>query len=540
MTASAAPPVPRRVGVAISTADREIFPLVAAALARRGVEVVVRLDLPDRPAPDRLSRLLLAADRFVSRWLPGSVRPTNTASDAPGRTGLKIEEGLTDGLAGEAVLIVGPSPSPRPAAFDGADLYHLEVGASRPGFPEVPGAFEVLTRRGVAILRLSPIGRSTGGFRGGEMAVQAHLRSIHRTGSTLLASLPDFLDVALRPGANASVTPPRQAGPTAPVRPGPTGIARHLTGLAFGLAERVLFRFQWGLAAMPAPRPGQAPDWAALRPTPQPADRIWADPFLVRRDGRNWLFFEDAPFISDKGADIGHLSVVEIDRDGRLVGDPVVVLDTPSHLSYPNVFEHDGEWYLLPETGSLGRIELYRCTRWPDGWERHSTLVEDYQGYDASIVQSGDHFWMFVARRAKGVGTTDFLDLFSAASPLGPWTPHPQSPVVQDVRSARPGGRILRLGDRLVRPAQDSSGGLYGRALRLQDVTRLDESGFKEDWGAVIEPNPRGGVIGVHSLAWNEEVIVIDICRRIPRLRLLRGLAPSLRLPLVIETAPDQ
>lgn len=526
---------PRRVGVAIRSADEEILPILVAGLLRRGIEAVVRVEVEASPKHDLFSRALLKADRVLSRWLPGSRRPARSVAPAvppwphPAGDGLII-----DGREIEAVIAVGPAArSPLLSLIEGPELYSLEVGARQTDFPDAPGAVEVLAGQGCAWLRLNVMRGSRGVFRGGAMAVQTHLRSIDRTGATLLASLPIFLDGVLRPGPASDMA----AGEAPPAQGGPIWrmASRHMFRLAIGLAERFLFRFQWVLAVMAAPEPGRRPDWSALRAIPQPADRIWADPFLVHRDGATWLFFEDAPFRSTKGVDIGHLSVVEITKDG-LAGDPVIVLDMPTHLSYPHVFEHDGDWYLMPETASLGRIELHRCTRWPDRWEWHSTLVDGYRGYDASIAKSGDLFWMFVARRAEGVSTTDLLDLFSAPSPLGPWALHPQSPVVQDVRSARPGGRILNLAGEMIRPAQDSSGGLYGRALRLQHVTRLDPEGFEEERGWSVEPNVSAGAIGIHSLAWNEKMIVVDICRRIPRIPALRRFTPALRQPLVIET----
>jgi hypothetical protein len=194
---------------------------------------------------------------------------------------------------------------------------------------------------------------------------------------------------------------------------------------------------------------------------------------------------------------------------------------------------------MVPETGSQGRVELYQCSRWPASWSRHSTLLEGYQGYDASIVKADGRFWMFVARRAKGVGTTDFLDLFVAPSPLGPWTLHPASPVIQDVRRARPGGRVIVRNGKMTRPAQDSSGGLYGRALRLQEITRLDKDGFEEGWGPMIEPNPKAGVVGIHSIAWEEDVIVVDLCRRIARAPMLRQFSKALGYPLVRVAIPQ-
>ena len=56
---------------------------------------------------------------------------------------------------------------------------------------------------------------------------------------------------------------------------------------------------------------GQAIDWTNLSPLLPASDKLWADPFLVSRDGQDWLF-EEAEFLSSKGKKIGHISVVKI------------------------------------------------------------------------------------------------------------------------------------------------------------------------------------------------------------------------------------
>jgi hypothetical protein len=53
-----------------------------------------------------------------------------------------------------------------------------------------------------------------------------------------------------------------------------------------------------------------------------------------------------------------------------------IVLREKFHLSYPYVFEEDGEAYMVPECGGSGGIQLYRADRFPDRWVNVSTLVK--------------------------------------------------------------------------------------------------------------------------------------------------------------------
>ena len=191
----------------------------------------------------------------------------------------------------------------------------------------------------------------------------------------------------------------------------------------------------------------------------------YADPFLFEHDGRHHLFVEDVP----PGTDRGVISHVEL-RPGNDPGAPVPVLEADHHLSYPFVFSHGGEVYMIPETGDVAQIRLYRAARFPTEWEFDRVLVDDIRAADATLLEAEGRWWMFASVGGHGTTLGDELHLFHAASPLGPWAPHPANPVVSDVRAARPAGAILRDGDRLVRPAQDGSR-RYGWAVSLREIT---------------------------------------------------------------------
>jgi hypothetical protein len=69
------------------------------------------------------------------------------------------------------------------------------------------------------------------------------------------------------------------------------------------------------------------------------------------------------------------------------------------------------------------------------------------------------------------------LSLWTAPGLFGPWQPLPGNPVLVDVRAARPGGVVVRAGERLVRPVQDCAG-RYGAALGWAAIDRLDPDGL--------------------------------------------------------------
>jgi len=46
-----------------------------------------------------------------------------------------------------------------------------------------------------------------------------------------------------------------------------------------------------------------------------------------------------------------------------------IVLDEPYHLSYPYVFEWQGDYYMVPESYQVNSILLYRAVNFPTDWE---------------------------------------------------------------------------------------------------------------------------------------------------------------------------
>ncbi len=272
--------------------------------------------------------------------------------------------------------------------------------------------------------------------------------------------------------------------------------------------KRFLFD-QWML--MIAPRANSAPlTWDGFRPLVPPPDRLWADPFIVEREGQTYIFIEELLFAKKRGV----ISVLTLDTEGRLVTD-TPVLERPYHLSYPFVFEHRGVWYMIPESSADRSVDVYRCTRFPDQWTFEKTLLRDVPAWDTTLLEHAGRWWMFVNLVSDaGNSTWDSLHLFYADNPLSEnWTAHPLNPVVSDVRSARPAGRLFLRDGKLFRPSQDSSQ-RYGFGLRLNRVDKLSSSDYAETCVETLTPPRDRNIIATHTLNSTDKWTVIDIQSR--------------------------
>ena len=259
-------------------------------------------------------------------------------------------------------------------------------------------------------------------------------------------------------------------------------------------------------------------NWNVL---PDPGTHFYADPFPFIHGGRTFVFVEDLDHRTDKGV----ISVIPFGDHGPS-GPARVVLEEPWHLSYPFVFERDGQVWMIPESSSNRAVTLYRAERFPDVWVKEADLLTGIEASDATLVDHGGQLWMFASVR-DGVGSwSDRLSIFHASALLGPWQAHPGNPLLIDQSCARPAGAFVQRNGRLFRPVQDCRGG-YGTGIGLAEVTRLDMEGYSQTLHGMLQALPDWPGRRLHTLNRAGSLEVIDGAAHSPRNRLVaRHLQP--------------
>ena len=238
---------------------------------------------------------------------------------------------------------------------------------------------------------------------------------------------------------------------------------------------------------------------------PDDGRRYYADPFVFVHEGRHFVFVEEYPYATGKGV----ISVAELDERGN-PATPRVVLEEPFHLSYPHVFAHDGEIWMIPEQEAARRVTLYRCRHFPDEWEPADVLLDGVSASDATVWHDGGRWWMLAATRPPHASSWDTLSIHMADALQGPWRAHPADPVLTDARAVRPAGEMFTRGGALYRPAQDCAGG-YGRGISLCRIGKLDEECFLQSVERNLRPSRHAGV---HTLNAAGGLEVVDFFGR--------------------------
>ena len=210
-----------------------------------------------------------------------------------------------------------------------------------------------------------------------------------------------------------------------------------------------------------------------------------ADPFLIHADGLWYLFFEATiPRGVVALATSADLATWHYEH---------IVLAEPFHMSFPNVFEVDGTYYMTPESAVRNSVRLYRAQSFPDQWDYVGDLVSGRPYADPAVFRRDGRWWMFVS-----IGDCSTGYLFSSDSLTSGWTEHPMSPIVINNRGrARAAGRAVQLADgRLFRLTQNDTP-TYGRATRVFEVDVLTPTNYHE-----FEV-PESPILAASGSGWN-------------------------------------
>lgn len=241
--------------------------------------------------------------------------------------------------------------------------------------------------------------------------------------------------------------------------------------------------------------------------------RYFADPFIASRDGRTVCFVEDFSFPQKRG----RISAVEILDDKRyeILGP---VIEEPFHMSFPYLFEHNGDLYMIPETGAANAIRLYKCVEFPLQWEFQKELMRNVRATDTMLFEHAGRWWLLT--NFASLGGNDFcsqLFAFHAPDPFaGEWTPHEQNPIVFDSAIGRNAG-LLRLPDGTpVRSRQRQGFDQYGAGFSLARIAELTPSTFREEQIAAVAPDFFPKLQGCHHLFSNGKYTVYDCVRTEP------------------------
>jgi hypothetical protein len=237
-----------------------------------------------------------------------------------------------------------------------------------------------------------------------------------------------------------------------------------------------------------------------------PEGHFLADPFVISRDNRDYLFAEDWDWSLGRAM----IAAFEITPEGaHKIGDALV---EPFHLSFPYLLEIDGRLYMLPETSEAREIRLYECVEFPLKWQLAKVLMRDISAADTMIFRRNGLWWMLTNIDRQGTGNhgAEFSIFFSSDPLSDKWTPHAGNPISLDATSGRNGGLLGDWDGSLYRVVQVPGFDTYGRRTRIYEIEELTPVSYREKLVDKIDPDFRPGMRATHHLHSNGRITAFD------------------------------
>lgn len=227
-----------------------------------------------------------------------------------------------------------------------------------------------------------------------------------------------------------------------------------------------------------------------------PRDRWFADPFILDyNDSTISVLVEEFCYDIRRG----RIAQLTIDRNTYDLVGYKIILDLPTHLSFPFIQRINNKIYICPENSESGGWDMYEYDLPTDVLSKVKTLATEPLT-DAVVTDVFGEEMIFSTHLPTQNG--NILSLYSAKGEF-------QQELVFPSKVARNAGGWFRVGDKVYRPAQDCNNG-YGCAVIIQEVTKDGDSFAFTDVCRIISTNPQF-TTGCHTLNNYKRLSVVDV-----------------------------
>lgn len=196
-------------------------------------------------------------------------------------------------------------------------------------------------------------------------------------------------------------------------------------------------------------------------------EEYWfADPLMFSDGGKTWLFVEAFNNKAHKG-EIGVFDIV----DGKAQNFQILI-QTPTHMSYPFVFKYQDEYYMIPETGAAGHIALYKAKNFPYDWEIDTILLEGSVYRDTTVVQNEDGLLTLLSYKQEGTNRFNQKNTFTVFSlNMERKELSKVSEFVDKKKVNRPAGPCFKIDGKSYRVSQKCNRA-YGEAMYVYQISQ--------------------------------------------------------------------
>lgn len=232
-------------------------------------------------------------------------------------------------------------------------------------------------------------------------------------------------------------------------------------------------------------------------------DRWFADPYLLEvTDKQIVVLVEEFCYKLRKG----RIARLVVSRPDYVLQDMKIILELPTHLSFPVIYRKDNEVYVMPENSKSGGIVIYR-------YDDQNFKLEKVQEVsmlpltDATIVKlkSGEEY-VFSTKLPNPNG--DELQIYSFDGKTMLMDEKPIASVSFPSNIARNAGDAFYIDEQMYRPAQDCNK-CYGNGIVIQKVNKEGNTFMFETINSFHSANPDYS-LGYHTFNMKKGLIVVD------------------------------
>lgn len=188
----------------------------------------------------------------------------------------------------------------------------------------------------------------------------------------------------------------------------------------------------------------------------------FADPFILSFD-ENLIFALVEEY--DYAINRGRLAKITINRSSWTIEDCSVILDLPTHLSFPVIYRRDDKIFVCPENNCGSTFDLYEFDNNSCSLKKIKQISKE-RFTDAIIYKQDDLYYLLSTYEPTPNGNV--LTIYQSANFDGPYQKCDEIHFEDNI--ARNAGLIFEYQGKLIRPAQESNYS-YGHGLVFQEVS---------------------------------------------------------------------
>lgn len=228
----------------------------------------------------------------------------------------------------------------------------------------------------------------------------------------------------------------------------------------------------------------------------------FADPFILDYDEKTiHLLVEEFDYQVHRG----RIAKLTVDRNKWEVVECKIVLDLPTHLSFPFIWRKGEVVYVCPENYASGGWAMYRYNDEEERLEFEKLLLEE-KLTDAILYTTNDNKH-FILSTYIPTPNGKVLSVFQS---LGGAKFKKSQKITFYDNTARNAGTIFQYADYKVRPAQESNN-IYGHALVFQKMEIIDGKFHFTELCRIYSTHKRYN-LGIHTYNQHTKgMAVIDV-----------------------------